>query len=226
MIRPLISKLTLTAYREKRGVLSRIPGRFPFSVMLNPEYVSIESGIKYTTVDADQNQDQQKFASYEITKVEIPKIILDATGAVPKAEWPDRCESIKDMIFLLQGAVCDLDDESHQPPIVELCWGPIYLFVRMTKCTTKYVLFNSKGTPLRAEVTLTLESYESENDSSKKKSPDLTHLVEVKAGDTLPLMCDRIYNDSSYYLQIARINGLTNFRQIKPGTMLEFPPMR
>lgn len=226
MIRPLVSKLTLTAYREKGGVLSKIPGRTPFSVMLNPEYVSIDAGIKYATIGADQNQDQQKFSSYEITKIEIPKIILDATGAVPQTEWPEGCSSIKDMMFLLQSAVCDLDDESHQPPIVELCWGSIYLFVRMTKCSTKYVLFNSKGAPLRAEVTLTLEAYQSDNDSSKNKSPDLTHLVEVKAGDTLPLMCDRIYNDSSYYLQIARINGLTNFRQIKPGTMLEFPPIR
>jgi nucleoid-associated protein YgaU len=62
----------------------------------------------------------------------------------------------------------------------------------------------------------------------KKKaasSPDLTHLITVKAGDTLPLLCDRIYRDSGYYMEVARINGLSSFRNLQPGTTLKFPPL-
>ena len=58
-----------------------------------------------------------------------------------------------------------------------------------------------------------------------KQSPDMTHFVEVKAGDTLPLMCFRIYNDASYYLEVAKANGLSSFRRLKMGSFLYFPPL-
>ncbi len=56
-------------------------------------------------------------------------------------------------------------------------------------------------------------------------SPDLTHLVTVRAGDTLPLLCERIYREPGYYLDVARINGLSAFRQLQPGSRLRFPPL-
>jgi hypothetical protein len=37
-------------------------------------------------------------------------------------------------------------------------------------------------------------------------------------------MTERIYGDSKYYLEVAKINGLINFRQLIPGQELFFPP--
>jgi len=59
----------------------------------------------------------------------------------------------------------------------------------------------------------------------KNESPDVTHKRTVQAGDTLPLMTERIYGDSKYYLEVAKINNLVNFRQLKPGQELFFPPL-
>ncbi len=59
----------------------------------------------------------------------------------------------------------------------------------------------------------------------EKKSPDLTHVRSVKAGDRLDLMTNKIYNDSKYVTQIAKANGLTTIRKIKPGKDLVFPPL-
>jgi nucleoid-associated protein YgaU len=47
----------------------------------------------------------------------------------------------------------------------------------------------------------------------------------VKAGDTLPLMTEEIYGDDKYYLEVARINNITSFRQLQPGTEIFFPPI-
>ena len=69
-------------------------------------------------------------------------------------------------------------------------------------------------------------SQEEESLRANRKSADLTHVVEVRAGDTLPLLCYRIYRDSHYYTQVARLNNITDFRDIKPGTKLFFPPLR
>ena len=82
--------------------------------------------------------------------------------------------------------------------------------------------------PLRAKVTLAFVEYQSKEEISKEagqESPDLTHLIEVKAGDTLPLLCYRIYQDCNYYIDVAKINRLTDFRDLKPGTKLQFPPL-
>jgi nucleoid-associated protein YgaU len=41
----------------------------------------------------------------------------------------------------------------------------------------------------------------------------------------LPLLCQKVYRDGSYYMQVAKANHLASFRDIKPGTQLVFPPL-
>ena len=61
--------------------------------------------------------------------------------------------------------------------------------------------------------------------ASLNKGGSVKHLIEVKAGDTLPLLCYQIYQDCTYYIDVAKINNLTNFRDLKPGIKLQFPPL-
>jgi nucleoid-associated protein YgaU len=61
---------------------------------------------------------------------------------------------------------------------------------------------------------------------ANRSSPDMTHSIVFKAGDSLPLLCHRIYNDAHQYDQVAHINNITNFRDIRPGTRIIFPPLR
>ena len=55
--------------------------------------------------------------------------------------------------------------------------------------------------------------------------PPLAGKQPVKGGDTLPLMCYDIYGASGYYLEVARINGLTAFRDLAIGSQVVFPPL-
>ena len=99
----------------------------------------------------------------------------------------------------------------------------------MKSADITYTLFKSDGYPLRAKVKATFsENIEDTLRTAKegKKSPDFTHQRIVKDGDTLPLMTYRIYGDDSYYLEVARINGLTNFRKLETGTIIQFPPLK
>ncbi len=54
----------------------------------------------------------------------------------------------------------------------------------------------------------------------------MSHLITVKSGDTLPLLCHKVYGTSVHYAEVARANGLSNFRDLAPGTQLLFPPLR
>jgi hypothetical protein len=89
-------------------------------------------------------------------------------------------------------------------------------------------MFDMFGLPIRAKISA---SFTERTPSglgallSMLSSPDLTHKIEVKEGDILPLLTYKTYNNQNYYLQVARVNKLKNFRKLKAGTTLVFPPI-
>ena len=195
-----------------------------FSAMLNPKTFSLTDTIRYSK---SRELRSLKFDSYGKKKVNIPNILLDTTGAIPKALWP-MDGTIKEMIEKLKKVVFAFDGDKHEPPIVDITWGPYKTQGRLGKIDVKYTLFDIDGAPIRAEVSLDFfefESFKEIESKQNKQSPDLTHIIEVKSGDTLPNLCNKVYNDPSYYMQVARINGLSSFCRLKPGTRLVFPPL-
>ena len=88
----------------------------------------------------------------------------------------------------------------------------------------EYTLFDSDGFPIRAVVTATfIQHVDLGQKLAKLNSPDMSHLIEVKEGDNLPLMCEDIYGDSSFYLQVAAANDIVDFRNLVPGHQILFP---
>lgn len=117
----------------------------------------------------------------------------------------------------------------HRPNYLKVVWGTL----QVKRCVLKsasiaYKLFKPDGVPLRAVVTANFT--DSSDDETRvalaqDESPDLTHQRVVKAGDTLTNMCYQIYRNTSYYLDVARANDLDDFRNLKPGTTIYFPPL-
>ncbi|GEN77682.1 CIS tube protein [Chryseobacterium hagamense] len=121
-----------------------------------------------------------------------------------------------------------LEGSIHKPFNVILNWGDFEFKGILAEFTIEYKLFNNEGQPLRAigkAKFVTSISPKLEAKESDRKSPDLTHKRTVQDGDTLPLMTERVYGDSKYYLEVAKVNNLINFRQLVPGDELYFPPI-
>ena len=98
----------------------------------------------------------------------------------------------------------------------------------LTNVDVAYTLFDNNGAPLRAKINATFSETVADDyrvKEEKNKSPDLTHVRTVTEGDTLPLMTKRIYGDSKFYMQVAEANGLKNFRNLRPGDQIYFPPI-
>jgi LysM repeat protein len=135
---------------------------------------------------------------------------------------------VKTQLSQLNAVVYNYDGSDHEPNIVRLLWGSLIFYGRLDSMSVTYKLFKPSGEPLRALVKLAFTGFVSKSEESlkaKRSSPDLTHVVEVKAGDTLPLLCNRIYKDCSYYLDVAEVNGIDHIRDLKPGQKLYFPPL-
>ncbi|MEL0635650.1 hypothetical protein V6259_02560 [Marinomonas sp. TI.3.20] len=200
-----------------------------YIAMLNPNSLKQGYGIEYTNNECNNRQAQGNLApkvelkGYKSEKLSF-EIIIDATGAV------DQLITIPVPIQfkLLKSVIYDYYGDKHEPYPVIITWGTLIFKGRLTSMDITYQLFDSYGVPLRATVSLSFDEYLTDKEKeklAKNSSPDLTHIVEFKAGDTLPQLCQKIYNDSSYYMDVARANQLVSVRQIMPGTKLYFPPL-
>ncbi|EOR94504.1 hypothetical protein ADIARSV_2350 [Arcticibacter svalbardensis MN12-7] len=128
------------------------------------------------------------------------------------------------------------DGKGHRTRFLRINW-PGLIWYRANQfafdCILKtaaiqYKLFKPDGSPLRAIITATFIEKRTDAEilqENDPKSADLTHVRVVKEGDTLPGMVRDIYGDFKYYLQVAKVNRLRDFRNISPGQKLIFPPL-
>lgn len=156
-------------------------------------------------------------------------LILDGTGvsemgafALAQKSVTKRVKEFLDIAYHYDGAI-------HEANYLVVEWGKLPPFpCRLSSVTINYTLFDRDGSPLRAELKVQLVSDESAKKAAKEShttSPDLTHSRVVRRGDTLPLLTKAIYGSSAWYVDVARWNGLDDFRDLTPGQTLLFPPL-
>jgi nucleoid-associated protein YgaU len=223
-----LEKLVIIAYTDETfSTLARLP---PLRIPINPNKYSRSFKVRYN----DQKAAGSAGGSPLFDKIEKETVtfefVFDATGVVPVAPGvvPAAPLGITLQIEALKAVTCAYDGSIHSPYFLKLVWGLLLFKCRLQSLILSYTLFTPNGIPLRATATAAFLGYTDEYElraRTKKSSPDLTHVLTVEAGDTLPLLCDRIYGRSDYYPQVADANGLTGFRDLRPGMQLVFPPL-
>lgn len=195
-----------------------------YTAMMNPESYTLDYKIEYNEEQGQGTSSTQQ--RYKLTKPEEMsfEFLFDNTGIIdekPRSDIQEELTTFRDLLVKYEG-------EIHEPKHFKLVWGTLLFKGRLTSLNIAMKLFKPDGTPIRAVAKATFKGSVEENLRVAKEdaqSPDLTHLRVVKAGDTLPMMCYRIYGDSRYYLHVAKVNGLSQFRKLEPGLQLLFPPV-
>lgn len=222
-----LKKLEIIGYKDK-GFASKTGNSF--SVMVNPGDYDENKFILYSTDKAIDGGNAPVYQGYEDEKTSF-EFMLDSTGAL--VDWTSPASFLSKpplsvMVKELVDTVYTYVGGTHEPPYLSINWGALSYNGRLRNMAIKYVLFTSDGEPLRAKVRLSFLKYvdeETQKRMKNKSSPDLSHQVMVKAGDTLPALCMQIYKSAAYCVEVARVNGLNGFRNIEPGTLLLFPPL-
>jgi len=217
-----IKKLEITAYEDVKGV-NELKGSI--TAMINPTTYSLTYKAEYE-LSKEQNNPEPTMIFSGMGRSDLNlDLLVDGTGIIPIPDgltvdaYLNRLEYL---LFSYQGG-------KHRPNILKVSWGRIICRGVCTNITTNYKLFNADGSTLRAEVKLTIAKsldFKTKKQKAAVSSPDLTHIRVVKAGDSLPMMAYRIYGDASYYMEVARINGLNSIHAIRPGDELYFPPLK
>lgn len=236
-----VKKITIGTYEDSS--YQKIIKSKAFEALINP------TGFSFTRKN-DFNKEQesgasaseQKFIKASSSSLQL-EFLFDGTG-VTKANSGNKLinkikeglgkrdpfskKAVEDQLAEFYVATGDYNGSIHKPYNVIIIWGEFEFKGVLTEFTIDYKLFNNDGTPLRAIGKATFSgsiSKELAAKTVKTSSPDLTHKRTIKDGDTLPLMTESIYGDSKYYLEVAKVNNLINFRQLRPGDELYFPPI-
>jgi hypothetical protein len=200
-----------------------------FTTPINPETFTKTSKIELDTSRGHgQPGTNPKYKSTAPEELKI-EFILDGTrtmeGYVKKFEKMEvhaQIEAFTNCVYKYEGKI-------HRPRFLIVRWGSDVRFpCVLSTMDINYSLFNPNGNPLRAKITAVFIKYESDiavAAAARMSSPDLTHIKTVKQGDRLDLMTYNIYNDSSYFLQVALANNLSTVRRLSPGFDLFFPPI-
>ena len=193
-----------------------------FTVQVNPE-----SYMRKVCVDYDNAQSGGTTGSPQRFVMRRPDTVsfsfyLDGTGGVSNVCVKDQVKKFQDLTVKYQGNI-------HKPRDLEIIWGDHLNFkCVLTKLDIEYLRFNKSGDPTRAKLSCEFHEKIPEDimaAEERSSSPDLTQTILVKEGDTLDLLSYKVYNDSRYYLEVARANNLINFRKLVPGQKLVFPPL-
>ena len=215
----MLEKLTIEGFTD--DTLTASAGSCVLQI--NPENITHKYKVDVKPVKSIQTYKRvPRYVTRDLETLNFT-FYLDATGAIPFEK------SVGAKLNELRGVVYDYDGSIHQTRYLKVMWGGLTFPCALTSMDVAYELFNPSGVVLRAKVTMSFLEHITQAEvsaKSKNQSPDLSHQVMVKPGDTLPLMCYRIYGDSSHYPAVAKENGLDNLMMLEPGQMLTFPPVR
>jgi len=226
MLKGNLKKLKIVSYT--RADYSEDSRSLVYIATINPESYQLDYKIEYNGEQGQgTNGVQQRYLFTHPEELSF-EFLFDATGVLPAPIQGQPRDDIWAELQYFQNVLVGYDGTSHQPRHLKLFWGTLLFKGRLSTLNIQYKLFRPDGRPLRAVATAVFKKSEEEELRvlrENAQSPDVTHMRTVTAGDNLPLLCHRIYGDSRYYLEVARINGLSDFRNLKAGDELIFPPL-
>ncbi len=171
------------------------------------------------------------FAEISIPGLESPPLqyVRGTPESLSLEALVDTSDTLQDVRATYVNKLRDLmrpDDRLHAPPIVRFIWGePVFTAV-LEKLDVTYQLFLPGGTPLRAKLDLTLKEYRRAAVQALERpgsSPTVEKSYVVRRGDTLASIAAGLYQQPGAWRELARANGITNPRDLRPGQVLTAP---
>lgn len=227
-----IEKLYIQAYKDAE-LTQPVGDRF--EALINPETYSLKYKIEFDETQAPGTSG----VALKFNKIPPQEFnfdfLFDGTGVFKGASILDisllnlfSFTNVAEQVESFKQKVFEYNGEKHRPNHLKIIWGTLIFKGVLISLDIDYKVFKPDGTPLRAIARCTFKGTITESlrvAIENALSADVTHERIVTASDKLPLMAYKIYNNQSYYTDVAALNRLDGFRQIKSGTRIFFPPV-
>ncbi|MDE1482854.1 CIS tube protein [Xenorhabdus bovienii] len=215
-----LSKLTLTAFKDREGKVSV----GSLQVMYNPDAIQLDYQAHY---QRDVSMNNTSLSSHYVSSQPAGLslvLLFDAT-------MPGNNTPIETQLATLK-SLCAVDASTHVPHFLKIKWGKMrwenkgYFSGRASGLSVHYTLFDRDATPLRASVNLSLvadESFVIQSTEQQLQSPPVI-AVSVTDMSSLPLIAlgaAASLVGGIDYLTLAWQNGLDNLDDFTPGQTLQ-----
>jgi hypothetical protein len=221
-------KLVLKVYKaaDRNEVLNKI------KVLMNPQAIKTRHENKYAKyrgINSSKNTASYAYSLAEemsFTLLLVDSSALDYRMSVLTSEK----RSVSDQLEEFMKACYRMNGDIHEPNFLKIEWGTLNFDCKLKTLDINYTSFDKDGKPRRAELEVVfVEDLPKDKIASleRKSSPDLTHVITAMEGDTLPLLTAKVYgaSDTSLYIEVARVNQMNDFRNLKQGQRILFPPL-
>jgi nucleoid-associated protein YgaU len=197
--------------------------------LYNPESFSVSLSNSWdSTPTAGAGVQQARFGGSESGTMSL-NLTFDTTAqGVAVTTYTSKLVALMKPSIKIKGAT----DEANnlRPPTVTFHWGATESFPSaITSLNLNFTYFSSDGTPLRAEVGLSLKQYDvsdafgPQNPTSGTPKPHQVH--RVQPGETLDRISAHYYGDATRWRALAIANGLEDPLGIRPGLVLAIPKL-
>lgn len=216
-------KLKITSY--KKDTFSNSDKVGEFIVRFNPTTIEHQYDIVYDETQAAGSSGSEN--KYQFSKPEIISfdLIFENTFI---AEDEKKKYNVAKAIEKFKKVIIDFNGSIHRPNYLRLSWGKFTFKGQVKDLSFTYTSFTRDGMPLQATASVSfieVINIKTRLAEENKSSPDLTHIITIREGDTLPGLCYDIYGDPAYYLAVAKFNEINNFRKLQAGDRVILPPL-
>lgn len=191
-------------------------------LLFNPNEYKITNTRKYEWIQpVGSDYPVKKYVGSEVPKLEV-ELFFD-TYATPAPE--SKKKDVRVYTEKIMGAM-KIDPGLHQPPEVKFIWGSLNFQGVITNATQTFTMFLDSGKPVRAKMSISMESVDTLEDLMKKtplESPDRTKHRVLKQEEKLWQLAAHEYNDPKEWKRIAKANKIANPRIPPTGTRIKVP---
>ncbi|GGZ39932.1 hypothetical protein GCM10010387_37870 [Streptomyces inusitatus] len=171
------------------------------------------------------------FAEITIPGLETPPLqyVRGGTETLSVQALVDTSDTLENVRTAYVDALRDLlrpDSREHAPPVVRFVWDQSVFTGVVEKMDVHYQLFRPDGVPLRAMVDLALKEYRPAAVQTARNpfsSPTVEKSYVVRRGDTLSSISAAVYRRPDAWRELARANGISDPRDLRPGRVLTVP---
>jgi hypothetical protein len=206
----------------------QIDGQDPFVCLFNPtNYTISKTNIWNASPVKGVNVPPVEFGGGNPRQLHL-NILLDVSLLGPGHNVRSLTDQLFGMMEVPSGGVSGGLDSNADPPGLTFRWGSVGTFKAVCESLSiAFVLFDSTGEPLRAQVDLALK--EAEDTTAQPAQNPTTRAIrglrvhQIQDGDTLQAIAYNTYGDPARWRDIADINGIDNPFELKRGTHINLP---
>ena len=210
-------------------------------VQFNPSQLQLSRSVKInrkTGVGRDDAGEAMDVASGGIGTLKVT-LLFDAYSAygtaqpTPPPPEPAPAALDKKVVAAVNGfkALVRYAPELHSVPKVTFVWGENLNFEgKVASISTRYTMFETDGTPVRAELEVEIWGEDKHEANARKnmpfESPDRTKSRFLPYGEQLWLLAGQEYGDPGQWKAIADANGILNPRAVNRARTVRVPSIR